>query len=258
VEAVTPAKPELLLRRRELGELGRDAAIIYFKNLRAFVPIGMVFIPLGIVATIVQTQLRLEDQIPSQVAGSLIVFGFGGFYFIVTAIVLGGAIFAALREIDAGRRASFTGAYGVVLLRLWTLLGANLRSLFHIVVLGITIVLTPWAIHRTVAWGFVGQAVILDDRRAKESLSASADAVSGHWWRTFAILTAITIVVVLPGPIIAFALLLFASPPVTDMVYTVNTALYSFVLFPFAFIASTLLYSDLKARKNPDVPSRNA
>ena len=258
VEAVEPAKPEVLLRRRALGQIGRDAAIIYFKNLRVFVPIGVVFIPLGIVSTVVQTQLRLEDHIPSQVAGSLIVFGLGGLYFIVTAILLGGAIFAALREIDAGRRASFTGAYGVVLLRLWTLLGANLRSLFHIVILGITIILTPWAIHRTVAWGFVGQAVILDGRDAKESLSASADAVSGRWWRTFAILTAITIVVVLPGPIIAFALLLFASPPVTDMVYTVNTALYAFVLFPFAFIASTLLYSDLKARKSSDMSERNA
>ncbi len=99
---------------------------------------------------------------------------------------------------------------------------------------------------------------MLDDSDAKESLSASAEAVRGNWWRTFAILTVITIVVVLPGPIIAFALLLFASPPVTDMVYTVNAALYSLVLLPFAFTASTLLYSDLKARKNPDAPPRNA
>jgi hypothetical protein len=144
------------------------------------------------------------------------------------------------------------------LVRFWTLLGANLRSLSHIVVLAFTIIGTPWAIHRTVAWGFVGQAVVLDDRDAKDSLSASAEVVRGNWWRTFAILTAITIVVVVPGPIIALALLLFASPPVTDMVYTVNAALYSLVLLPFAFTASTLLYSDLKARQDPDVPPSSA
>jgi hypothetical protein len=258
LEAVEPAKREVLLRRRALGQIGRDAAIIYVKNLRVFVPIGIVFLPLGIVATVAQTQLRLEDHIPSQGAGSLIVFSLGGTYFIVTAILLGGAIFAALRETAAGRRASFTAAYGVVLRKLWTLLGANLRSLFHIVTLGITIILTPWAIHRTVAWGFVGQAVILDGCDAKESLSASADAVRGRWWRTLGILAAITIVVLLPGPIIAFALLVFASPPATDLVYTVNVALYTLLLLPFAFTASTLLYSDLKARKNPDGPERDA
>jgi hypothetical protein len=258
VEAEAPPRKGLLRRRRALSQIGRDAATIYAKNLRAFVPIGIVFIPLGIAATAVQALLRLDDHIPSQGAASLLVFSLGGAQAAVSAIILGGAIFAALREIDGGRRASFRDAYRVVLLRLWTLLGANLRSLFHIVILGITIVGIPWAIHRAIAWGFVGQAVVLDDRNAKESLSASAEAVRGNWWRTFAILTAITIVVVLPGPIIAMALLLFASPPVTDMVYTVNAALYSLMLLPFAFTASTLLYSDLKARKNLDVLPRDA
>ncbi|MCH7576291.1 MAG: Vps62-related protein [Chloroflexi bacterium] len=258
VEAEAPPRKGLLQRRRALGQIGRDAAIMYVKNLRVFVPIGVVFIPLGIAATAVQALLRLDDHIPSQGAASLLVFSLGGAQALVSAIILGGAIFAALREIDGGRRASFRDAYRVVLLRLWTLLGANLRSLFHIVVLAFTIIGTPWAVHRAIAWGFVGQAVVLDDRGAKESLSASAEAVRGNWWRTFAILTAIVIMVVLPGPIIAMALLLFASPPVTDMVYTVNAALYSLMLLPFAFTASTLLYSDLKARKNPDVPPRNA
>ncbi len=258
VEADAPPRKGLLQRRRALSQIGRDAAIMYLRNLRVFVPIGVVFIPLGIAATAVQAQLRLDDHIPSQGATSLLVFSLGGAQALFSAIILGGAIFAALGEIDAGRRASFRDAYRVVLLRLWTLLGANLRSLFHIVVLAFTIIGTPWAIHRIVAWGFVGQAVVLDDRNAKESLSASAEAVRGNWWRTFAILTAIIIVVVLPGPIIAMTLLLFASPPVTDMVYTVNAALYALMLLPFAFTASTLLYSDLKARKNPDVPPRNA
>jgi uncharacterized membrane protein len=173
-------------------------------------------------------------------------------------IVLGGAVFAALGEIDAGRSVSFWRAYGVVFQRLWTLLGAHLRSLIHTAILALTIIGIPWAIHRAIAWGFIGQAVVLDGYNAKESLSASAEAVKGNWWRTFAILLAIAILVILPGPLIAFALLLFASPPVTDMVYTVNAALYSLMLLPFALTASTLLYSDLKARKNPDVPSRNA
>jgi len=258
VEAVAPAKPELLRRRRALSRIGKDAAIIYLKNLRVFVPIGVVFIPLGIVATAVQAQLRLDDHIPSQGAGSLLVFSLGGLQTLLSIIILGGAVFAALGEIDAGRRASFWRAYGVVFHRLWTLLGAHLRSLFHIGILAISIVGTPWAIHRTVAWGFIGQAVMLDDRGAKESLSASAEAVRGHWWRTFAILFAIAILIVLPGPTIAFALLLFASPPVTDLVYTVNAALYALVLLPFALTASTLLYFDLKARKNASAAPRNA
>jgi hypothetical protein len=258
VEAVVPPRSEQLLRRRALGEIGRDAAIIYVRNLWVFLPIGVVFIPVGIIATSVLAQVRIDDHIPSQGAGSLLVFSMGGAQALATLVVLGGAIFAALREIDAGRRASFTGAYGVVLRRLWTLFGAHLRSLFHIVILAITIIGTPWAIHRTIAWGFIGQAVILDDRDAKESLGVSTDVVRGDWWRTLVILIAVAIVVVLPGPIIAFALLLFARPPVTDLVYTLNAALYSLVLLPFALTASTLLYSDLKARKSGDVPERNA
>jgi hypothetical protein len=258
VEAVAPSRPGMLRRRRALGQIGRDAAVIYVKNLWLFVLIGAVFIPIGIIATSVQAQLRLDDHIPSQGAGSLLVFSLGGVQALLTVIILGGAVFAALGEIDADRGLSFWRAYGVVVRRLWTLLGAHLRSLFHTAILALTIIGAPWAIHRAIAWGFIGQAVVLDGYNAKESLSASADAVRGDWWRTLAILIAIAIVVILPGLVIAFALLLFASPPATDLVYTVNAALYTLLLLPFAFTASTLLYSDLKARKNPDVPPRNA
>ncbi len=239
----------LLKRRRVLGQIGRDAASIYFGNLRAFVPIGALFIPLGILATSVQSWLQVQDWIPSQGAEVLIVFSIGGVQALIATLVLGGAVFAALVEIDTGKPATFTKVYGLLLRRLWSLLGANLRSLFHVFLLSITVVGVPWAIHRAIAWAFIGQAVIVDGQGAEDALSASARVVRGSWWRTLGIVVALAALVALPGPVISFALLLFASPPVTDLVYTVNMLLYSLLLWPFVFTASTLLYSDLKARK---------
>ena len=71
----------------------------------------------------------------------------------------------------------------------------------------------------------------------------------GNWWRTFGVLLGLIIVIILPGPFIVLAFLLFATPPVSDTVYVVNAVLYALLLLPFVLIASTLLYSDLKSRK---------
>ena len=192
---------------------------------------------------------RVEDLLQNRAGVPFVVFSVSSLQAFIAIVVVGGAVIAAVGQIEAGQPAALSKSYGVVFRRFWTLLGAQLRSAFHLILLALSVVGLPWAVHRTVSWAFVGQAVILDGVNAKDALSTSADAVRGNWWRTFGMLLSIILVIILPGPIIGFAFLLFASPSVFNTVYVVNAGLYVLLLLPFALIASTLLYSDLKSRK---------
>ena len=138
-------------------------------------------------------------------------------------------------------------SYDVAFERFWTLLGGVLRAGIIVVLLLITIIGIPWAIQRAVRWLFVEQAIIIDGSTASESLSRSADAVLGRWWRTLGVGLVIAIIVTVPASIIAGA---FSLAPVF-VAGTVNSAVNALVL-PFAITCMTLLYMDLQVRKESD------
>jgi hypothetical protein len=170
----------------------------------------------------------------------------GGVQAAIAAIIVNGAVVAALGEIDAGSRGSARVAYRKVWHRLGSLFGAYLRATFHIILYALTIVGIPWAIQRAVRWYFLPQTIMLEDKHAKESLSASADVVADSWWRAFCITFFLGAIGILAGPLIAIFFLLFFSAPVT-FVNLISTLIYV-TLIPFIVIALTLLYYDLQAR----------
>jgi hypothetical protein len=175
------------------------------------------------------------------------------------AIIVTAAVVVALGEIDAGARGSARVAYRQVWQKLATLLSAYIRASFHIVLFALTVVGIPWAIQRTVRWYFLPQAIMLEDKSAKDSLSASADVVAGSWWRAFGITLVLGLIGALTGPAIAIFFLLFFSASVT-FVNLISTVIYV-MLIPFIATAVTLLYYDLRARaaeeaSNEDQPQR--
>lgn len=105
----------------------------------------------------------------------------------------------------------------------------------------------PLALNRAVAWAVAAQAVVIEDTGAVSGLRRSAELVKGNWFRVLGTVALIALFVGLPGPVIAFAFLVFTRPPIIETVYPVLSALYVLVLFPLGFIASGLLYGDLCA-----------
>jgi hypothetical protein len=104
-----------------------------------------------------------------------------------------------------------------------------------------------------VRWLFTAQAIVLDDTSAKAALSYSADAVDGSWWRTLGIVIVIGIITQVPQQVVALVFIL-APVVVSGTVSSIAGA----ALLPFAVTAMTLLYLDLKTRKEvavmPDQP----
>ena len=227
-----------LRQQRDLDRIIRDAINLYRDNAGPFLSIAAVVIPLGIAAAALQA--RFDDP----VAESLVLLPVNLLQVAVNLLVAA-ALIAALGRIDSGQPAEFSHAYDVAFERFWTLAGAVLRVVFHVLLFAITIVGIPWAIQRLVRWVFAEQAVILDGRTAEEALSHSAAAVSGYWWRTLGI----SIVVALLAGIPFIISVPFSLAPVL-ISGTVSAILTAGVL-PFSITAMTLLYFDLKLRHEP-------
>lgn len=226
-----------LRQRRDLGQLIEAATNVYLQNLGRFFTVAAVVVPLGIAAAV------LEDAIKSD-AAALAVIGVLNLGQAAVGLLVAAAVVAAIADIDAGRRPDFSGAYDVAFAHFWTLLRATLRVVVIVLLLTVTVIGIPWAIRQLIRWLFIQQAVILEGTNATDALRHSSDTVIGSWWRTLGIQLVIGIIAGVPAAIVA-AVFRLAPALVSGTVNAVASA----ALLPFAAIATTLLYFDLRARK---------
>ena len=106
------------------------------------------------------------------------------------------------------------------------------------------LVLTLYLIGR---WLFLAQAVVIEGKRNWSALDASAAAVRGQWWRSETI--AVLVVFIGIGPVMLAAAATIAAPA---LLAATAVAMAAALVFPFTTAALTLLYYDLKARKDTD------
>ena len=105
-------------------------------------------------------------------------------------------------------------------------------------------------IYLAVRWAFASQAVMILGKQNWAALDDSADAVRGYWWRTFGIIIVVTLIILGPTMLASLAT---ALPPLAAS--SIIGGVGALVL-PFAIIAQTLLYYDLKTRNHvPAEPS---
>jgi hypothetical protein len=107
------------------------------------------------------------------------------------------------------------------------------------------IVLFPFAlaIYLAVRWSMIQQVVMIEGKRNWSALDASADAVRSNWWRV--VRTMLLIGLIASGP----ALLAGPAALLPDLGYATLSGLAFALGLPFQAAAQTLLYYDLKARK---------
>jgi hypothetical protein len=96
-------------------------------------------------------------------------------------------------------------------------------------------------------WAFIAQVVLLEDGSALGALRRSAQLVRGNWWRTASLLLFVIVVALLLGPLVG-TLLLFVTNASFNFINLVSSLVYVVVL-PYAAIASTYLYFDLRVAK---------
>jgi hypothetical protein len=256
-----PAAAEPLQQRRRFGQLLIASAAVYRQHWGLMISLGALLIPLGIMTAAIHVALSLVppfdpwlDLFGSDILARLaIALAVGSLELSIGyAIVLAG-VTGALRSIQDRGASTVEGALAALFPRLWTVVRARTLAIVVTVGAALTVIGIPLAVNRSVAWTFVEQAVILDDRAARDSMRSSAALVRGQWRRVLGITLCVLVVGVGTGPAVGFALLLFSDASLI-FVNVISSLIYA-ILAPYVGILLTLLYYDLRLGKSADSES---
>ena len=249
-----PSAPLRVARRRAWGQMLSASERVMRGHPRVFLGIGLLFVPLGLVITLVQWLVfrvallaPLVDEAGERNAFvDALALGLGLVFTILGFALVQAAAARALVEIDAGRPVTALSAYRAVLPRLRALVPALVIFVVVQAVLDLTVVLLPVAVFLLVRWSLIGSVAAVEGGTAVGLLRRSAALARGHWWRVASVALGVTAVALLLGPAIG-VLVLLATGAAFDLVNLIAALVYVTAL-PFAATASAYLYFDLRVR----------
>jgi hypothetical protein len=248
----TPVAPFRVARRRAWGQILSASARMYGGNLRLFLGLGVLLIPVVVAITALQWLLvRVADAFGS-VTGDLaglvtylalaigLLLTLGAFGVVQTATA------RALVELDGGRTVGAADAYRFALRRL----GPRLATVALVSVIWVALTTTgfliPIAIWLAVRWALLAPVVELDDLSGRAALRRSGTLVRRHWIRVGSLVGLSTAIALVAGPLLG-TLLIFASNSSLALLNLVAGVVYAFTL-PYVAIVTTFVYMDVRTR----------
>ncbi|HEX7320484.1 MAG TPA: hypothetical protein VF399_09040 [bacterium] len=126
-------------------------------------------------------------------------------------------------------------AFRAVTSRFWAILGASLLGTLACIGMTVTVIGIPFAIYFGLCWSFIIHVILLEGRGATESLSRTVDLTKKNWWRVL-------------GIMFVMGLIIFAMGMATYFIPVVSV-IAGFMIEPLGIVAATLLYFDLRVRK---------
>ncbi len=246
--------PFRIARRRPWGSLITSSFSLYWSRKWLFLGIGVVFLPLGVLITVIQYLLfrvgGLSALTDSAGASNAFVAALAlalGLFFTIIGLTLVQAVTAlAMVQLDEGHDVGPLDAYRLVLPRLRRLIGALLRAAVVIAVLDLTVAglfISAWLLFR---WVLIPQVVALEEP-TRRPLRRSAALTRGHWWFVASITVVMTGGGLALGPVIG-ALLLLVTTASFNVINVIAAVVYVFAL-PLAAITQTYLYFDLRVEE---------
>ena len=169
---------------------------------------------------------------------------------LLIGIVAGAASIFCLGQVLAGRNVDVMDCYGRALSVLLPLLAATIivsLALIGSVILMLILIGVPLFFYVLVIWFFAVQAIVVENKSTLDALKRSQELVKGNWWRVFGIgvvFVLLGIALLIPA-IIVSVIVGFANTVLSNVVLGVAVALVT----PVLYIGSTLLYIDLRVRK---------
>ena len=247
---------ETKLPPRNLGALLDETVAIYVSHFRRFVLlIAVVQLPVSL-ATLVVYEAFGGRTVAGAVAGLLAVFG---------AVFAYGAVTYAVGQKYVVGGIDIRRCYAMVWERVLSLmiLALVFFAIAGIVLApiavssqspmaGLALVMVFPAVALAIYWSMSVQAVIVEHYKAMGALRRSFTLIRGSWWRIFGISLVIGLVVFGLGIVLSspFA---FIGPDPSSGLGTLLRFLVSLVVElvvpPVLFIAGTLLYYDMRVRK---------
>jgi hypothetical protein len=219
---------------RGLGELFGETFSVYRRNFWPFVLIGLIpqlpnivtFVTPGLIDVL----LALVSLLLSLLAGGAAVHAVAQHY-------LG-------QPVDV--RQCFRRAWHRVL-SMAVVTVVIVLALLGSVVLMIVVVGIPLFFFLLVIWFFAVEAIMIEDRRLLAALRRSRDLVRGSWWRIFGIGIVFVLVILVLSVAVAVptGILLISNPAIGGLL----SIAAGILVFPVALIGRTLVYFDLRVRK---------
>ena len=183
-----PDDPEPIRKARDGGQILRSARRISGAHPRTFVGIGVVFIPISLLAGALQWVLFHLTGIEHFVAldgrggpgTTFLALVIGAAAGVIAATAVTAAVCTALDQIGQGRRITALQAYALAARELKALSRATLLELLVLFVLAITVIGIPFAIWGFIRTSFFAQACVLERRTGRQSLAAIARLTHGR------------------------------------------------------------------------------
>jgi hypothetical protein len=254
------------LRPMGIGDILDETFRLYRENFLLFLATAAVLeVPAQIINTLlslarpaVTTIVPGQGITPAQTSAATT----GGLIGVVAGLITAFAgvfITAALAVVVSnrylGRLTTVGEAYRATLNRLGPLLVTTIWAGIRLVLLGfacVVIIGIPFLIYFAVAWSLLPQVVMLEnvDRGAS---GRSRELIRGYWWKTLGLYIVVAIlayllVFVILVPVVAG---IFAGAGVTGtrLLTGLATLIFSLLVRPIQTVATTLLFYDLKIRK---------
>ncbi|HET9660934.1 MAG TPA: hypothetical protein VFP05_11435 [Thermomicrobiales bacterium] len=233
-----------------------EALDIYGNELRTFLGIGMLAVPIGIVFNGFVYLLRqakpiewMLDLFDHSAGGNLTLAAIvGGAQQAAMTLIIVPAVLYAMKDIRQGIKPG-----------VWRSLRQGLRSfpalllalVIYVAVLGVatlSIFLIPVAIYVAVRWLFYPQAIVLEELKPGwRGLRGSWNVTRRQWIRTLGATIGFLILALVPGPLVGVIILIFGGSRV-QFANIVSSFLYS-LLLPLAYIGLTMVYRRLKGEQ---------
>ena len=248
-----PAEPFRAARRRTWGQILSASGRMYVERPFIFLALGLLFIPLGAVISLVQALIfggfgLLGIDTTGESAGALAVLlvAVGVTLTLLGVALVQAATAYAVVEVDAGRSVRPWRAYRSALARIRPLLGGVVLAVVVCVLLEATVVLTPVAIWLAVRWMLLAQVVQLEGRSALGGLRRSFALVRGRWLRVASLVGVGAVIVLAIGPLLGATLILLTDAPLA-LLNVVAGVVYALAI-PFVALATTYVYLDARVR----------
>jgi hypothetical protein len=248
-----PSAPLRIGRRRSWGQILTASGRMYFRRARLFLTIGLLFIPLGLVISLLQALVLggfglLGIDTTGEAAGALalLVVAVGTTLALLGFGLVQAATACALVEIDSGRPIGAIQAYRVALDRLRPLVRGLALAVLVCLALVATWFLIPVAIWLAVRWSLLAQAVELESGPGRRALRRSAELVRGRWFRVASLVGVSALLALAAGPLVG-ALLIFATDAPLALLNFVAGIVYA-VAMPFVALTTSYVYFDARAR----------
>ena len=237
-----------------VGQLLRGARQLYGRHWRTMLAIALTgFVVLGAIQGVeyVFHQVAGSGDIRIHPLGLTLEFNgsFGALAYPIGSALVSGAVVAFVHQREQGKEGGFREDFREIWGKLWLVVGAQLLVWLFLALMFFTVIGIPFAVYFYVAWQFVQQEILFEDRSMRESLRGSHERVRGHWWRTVVVTAILALIGVVIGPVLGFFLIFLNLSAV--LVNVIGSVIYALV-FPYVALGRTLLYLDLCSREEAE------